>query len=75
MTLGVTGGVGSHWFIPLGVGTLSFLVQTISLGLRTSNQEGPGKGSGENLLDGEAVGAPVQSAVLDYSGPAALNRI
>lgn len=67
MTLGVSGGIGSHWFIPLRVGNLNFLVQTISLGLRISDQEGPGKGSGENLLDGEAAGAPVQSAVGDYS--------
>lgn len=59
MILGVTGGIGSHWFIPLGVGTLNFLVQTISLGLRISNQEEPGKGSGETSPAGRgSCGCP-----------------
>lgn len=39
--------IGSHWFMPLSVGTFDFLAQAVGLRFRISIQEEAGKGPGE----------------------------
>ena len=40
--------IGSHWFMPLRVGTFDFLAQAVGLRFRISIQEEASKGPGED---------------------------